>query len=267
MYFNCTSLCRASDAAAFAYDAGFNVQVGYIARTLYPGFGSRGSLEINESNPRFEITASEERGFNTDDHVNMIGSTSGWTQGTITQTCVTQFNVAGFGHDLACLTATNLHSEGGDSGAPIFLILGGSYPSHVLIRGIVWGGATNDTWYSTMTGIAEDFYSGTPWPPNRINPCSGVGGRCADPPLQVWIDGPYAVRPSDLCTWNAGVQGGEAPFSYQWSGVLSGTSESVFGHVWSSGYLDLHVTSADTQTADYEMYVNSDWGNGEACPY
>jgi len=258
--------CRWSDAAEFAYD--FDVQIGYIARTMYPAFGTPGSIEINHGNPRFEITSTDENlscCFNYD--VNKIGQTTGWTDGTITQTCVTWFDAGGLGKDLICMHVTNLHSNEGDSGAPIFRITDGFFPSGIQIRGLLWGGPAtnlNETWYSTLVGMRNDFFAQDP--SQQFWACSGYGGSCAGqfgpapafpPELTVSINGPSEVPPDRECTWTAQVAGGNGGYTYQWSGMLSGTSSWVTGYGSNGTSLILHVTSSDGQEVGNSIYVTT----------
>ena len=65
------------------------------------------------------------------------------------------------------------------------------------------------------------------------------------PPLDASIDGPTMVRPGATCTWFSNVTGGVSPYTYQWSGKLSGSWNFVSGELYSSGYLYLDV--ADSQ--------------------
>jgi subtilisin family serine protease len=70
------------------------------------------------------------------------------------------------------------------------------------------------------------------------------------PPLTISISGPNQVNLTPLsqdCTWTAVVTGGRPPYSYIWSGVLSGNQKDVTGQVLWSGNLNLQVTSDDNQ--------------------
>lgn len=57
-------------------------------------------------------------------------------------------------------------------------------------------------------------------------------------------------------TWNAEVYYGVAPFTYQWSGILSGTGSSVSGRPPSSGTLRLRVTASDGSISESELIVH-----------
>lgn len=80
------------------------------------------------------------------------------------------------------------------------------------------------------------------------------------PPLSAEIMGPFEVPPGQSCSWQAVVTGGSPPYTYQWSGALSGTSISVSGSVGSSGYLYLTVTDSSQDQEDDQFYVLVDPG-------
>jgi hypothetical protein len=61
------------------------------------------------------------------------------------------------------------------------------------------------------------------------------------PPPSVTIDGPSIVHPDWSCYWTASGSSGVPPYSYAWSGVLSGTGGMVMGAVSSSGDLRVDV--------------------------
>lgn len=151
---------RGSDAAVFAYSEGVDYELGYLARPQLPvGIGGRGSLNVDPSAPRFAITSTASKYMGepvVGDWLNKVGSTSGWTRGQVTQTCVTL-------HNLVCQYVTSIWSEGGDSGSPIFADeSNSSVPagSDVKLHGVLWGGPPgnwNVTWYSHLSEVAYDL--------------------------------------------------------------------------------------------------------------
>jgi len=74
-------------------------------------------------------------------------------------------------------------------------------------------------------------------------------------PLTVTIEGPTSVRPWEFCTWQANVSGGTGGYTYQWSGVLSGTTPSVSGNVSESGSLAVTVNSGDGRQGNDEIDI------------
>lgn len=109
--------CRWSDAAAFAYEAGVDHELGFISRTEASAEDQAGTLEVDANNPRFEIVGRTSYEY-VEWPVEKVGRTSGWTTGTITQACV---QLAGDGgRILRCQAVADLWSQPGDSGSPTF---------------------------------------------------------------------------------------------------------------------------------------------------
>ena len=77
-------------------------------------------------------------------------------------------------------------------------------------------------------------------------------------PLSAWINGPDEVPETESCTWQADVTGGVTPYSYQWSGVLSGSGSSITGIVGGSGYLILMVTGDESDQASDSLFIYVD---------
>jgi len=67
--------------------------------------------------------------------VNKIGRTTGWTAGSITNTCVNT-GVQGSRVVLFCQTFVSAGVGGGDSGSDVFQVTGSS----VKLAGVLWGG-------------------------------------------------------------------------------------------------------------------------------
>jgi hypothetical protein len=81
---------------------------------------------------------------------------------------------------------------------------------------------------------------------------------CGTPPpavLSASVSGPTTVQSGASCTWNANVSGGETPYTYSWSGKVSGSSSQVTGSLTSSGWIYLDVDSDDGQDDGGELYV------------
>ena len=79
------------------------------------------------------------------------------------------------------------------------------------------------------------------------------------PPLDVQIAGPTYVQPWFPCEWFAQASGGGGGYSYQRSGVLSGSGSSISGSLSNSGTLRVSVTDAnsDTDVAEIGIEVSS----------
>lgn len=65
-------------------------------------------------------------------------------------------------------------------------------------------------------------------------------------PYGVSISPPYAVMDYETNTWTASITAGSSvgPYTYSWSGVLSGSGSSVTGSISSSGNLNLTITDS-----------------------
>jgi hypothetical protein len=124
--------------------------LGAIART---SGANNGSLEVVGE---FTIT---EQGDPTSTTLNKVGRATGWTSGEEDGTCVT-VNVFASNVQLLCQTfvtrAGTVLSGAGDSGSPVFQILGGT---SVRLVGILWGGnESGDTFvFSPISGIQAEL--------------------------------------------------------------------------------------------------------------
>lgn len=127
-------MCRYSDASRAAYINPANMALGSIAAT---SGANNGSLTIAGS---FTIT-SDDCGATggclpVGTTVNKVGRTTGWTAGTITNTCVNT-GVSGSRIVQLCQTFVSAGVGGGDSGSDVFQITSGS---NVKLVGVLWGG-------------------------------------------------------------------------------------------------------------------------------
>lgn len=129
-------LCRRSDASRAAYNAGINFDRGRIAQAgTQPNTGSieiTGFLDFTGEDLRDVFTIGET--------LNKVGRTTGWTQGQVSNTCVT-VNVSGSRISQICQTIVDNTVQivaGGDSGSPI-------YTTTSKLAGILWGGNSSGT--------------------------------------------------------------------------------------------------------------------------
>lgn len=128
--------CRYSDSA-FArvpHPSGPSVTVsrGFIAR---PTTVNTGALTISHTTPRFRIVGETSRPV-VGETLNKVGRTTGWTQGTVSATCVNT-NVSGTTITQLCQDFVNAGVAGGDSGSPVFRVTSGG--SDVRLYGVLWG--------------------------------------------------------------------------------------------------------------------------------
>jgi hypothetical protein len=150
-------VCRWSDSLGARYAPGvFNV-LGIIYRTLFPGTTSMGSLDIDPANPTWQIVG--ENVTVVGQTLHKTGRTSGWTMGPVTATCQdvnTSPNIT-----LFCQHRILNLRQGGDSGSPYFLRVGGT--SNVMLAGLHWGGSGFDAVMSPIQNIRQDNPGPQPW--------------------------------------------------------------------------------------------------------
>jgi hypothetical protein len=140
--------CRWSDAAFARLAGGVTATLGALARTTG---ANNGSLEIAGT-----FSISTEAATSDGDRVNKVGRTTGWTQGTVTNTCV-HTGVGGGGRVVRlCQDWVSAGVGSGDSGSPVFKIISAD---RVELRGILWGGNSSGTVfvYSPIQGIEKDL--------------------------------------------------------------------------------------------------------------
>lgn len=141
-------LCRRSDASRAAYNPGINFDLGRIAQTSGP---NTGSLEITGF---LDFTSEDLRDvFTIGETLNKVGRTTGWTQGTVSNTCVT-VNVSGSRISQICQTIVSNTVQivaGGDSGSPVY--------SGSALAGILWGGNSSGTLFvfSPLKNIEQEL--------------------------------------------------------------------------------------------------------------
>jgi hypothetical protein len=128
-------ICRYSDSSRELYNPAVASTRGAIARTSAP---NNNSLEVVGS---FTVTAQDDNGTGAPvgATVNKVGRTTGWTQGSVTNTCVNT-NVFASRVQLLCQTFVAAGVGGGDSGSGVFTISRGA---NVTLVGILWGGSSS----------------------------------------------------------------------------------------------------------------------------
>jgi hypothetical protein len=142
--------CRYSDSNFADGAAGVAFALGRIAKTTGP---NNGSLDIAG-----EFRIAGEGAASVGDAANKVGRTTGWTQGTVTRTCVntgvSASNIVLFCQDFVASTAQIV--AGGDSGSPVFRIVGND---RVTLLGNLWGGNSSGTQfvYSPIANIEREL--------------------------------------------------------------------------------------------------------------
>jgi hypothetical protein len=140
--------CRYSDAALIAIDDGVWWDFGGIARTT-----SVGSITLDQqSGWFFEISSHGLAILGME--LSMIGSESGWTTGTVTNTCQTTAPLGG-GFTRICQVRVTGNNADGDSGAPVIIpdLVNGT----ATLFGILWGGRAGWYYYSPIFNVLDDL--------------------------------------------------------------------------------------------------------------
>lgn len=82
----------------------------------------------------------------------------------------------------------------------------------------------------------------------------------------VTVHGPNTVGYMDWnCQWDSYVEGGRPPFTYQWSGSLSGTDSYISGTLTESGHLNLDVWDPEGRHGVGGIWINYDPNVGYYC--
>lgn len=128
--------CRRSDTAFAKYDKTSLGGLGKIALTTSKGTET-GSFTLKNPGARLSITARAGSPLQGDT-VHKIGRTTGWTFGSVIETCVDANN--GTDITMFCQSIVRAGGGSGDSGSPVFYSLPGNKARLV---GILWGGRTD----------------------------------------------------------------------------------------------------------------------------
>ena len=244
------NVCRYSDAAGIDYSISGH-KFGFIARTTIR-LPDAGTIIINGLDPRMQINF-EYHGSMQGLTVDKMGQATGWTYGTVTNTCVTVTD--GEGNEWRCHNKATYGHADGDSGSPVFVWQG----STVQLAGIHVGDHGGKALYSTMDGIETDF-------------------GAIETFYSVFISGPGGVWSSGTYMWEAFPSPSSGSHSYQWkvkylstgNTVTLGTGKTQELYIdGSTGHLLLSVTSTFAQTgstATHERVISNNIGGGPEQP-
>ncbi len=144
--------CRSSDSALVQF-TGNNMGLGNWGYMAAPPCSDCNNINISSTRPRFDMTYNN-RNFAVGDTVQKVGRTSGWTKGTVTNTCV-DINASG-NTTLLCQASASLGATYGDSGS---LVMKGSYRYRRKMTGLMWGGipGTRTTYFSSRDQVESDI--------------------------------------------------------------------------------------------------------------
>jgi hypothetical protein len=143
--------CRRADAAYISHNGTRTIGQGGIARTAW-ATGAAGGLTVTGE---FDIVARYTGTLPVGSYLDKTGRTSGSTYGQVTSSCVT-IGV------LRCQDISKVWSQGGDSGSPVYVYIGGAGAAEndVQLHGVMWGGPGSDcttTYSSRLSGIEQDL--------------------------------------------------------------------------------------------------------------
>lgn len=143
--------CRQADAAYISNNGTRTIGQGGIARTAW-ATGAAGGLTVTGE---YDIIGRYTGTLPVGTYLDKTGRTSGSTYGQVTNSCVTIGS-------LRCQDISKVWSEGGDSGSPVFVYVGGSGAAEndVRLHGVMWGGPGTDyttTYSSRLSGIEADL--------------------------------------------------------------------------------------------------------------
>ncbi|MDQ3244031.1 MAG: S1 family peptidase [Gemmatimonadota bacterium] len=146
--------CRFSDAALARYEDGVESRFGAIARTTLRGL-TAGSGLIDDRNPYFRIV--DRRPFPLlGQTLDKLGRTTGWTVGTVVQTCIDTF-VGGIDIALLCQDRVVSGVGPGDSGSPVFESQSPAGSGGVTLYGILWGSSNTNFGPSFVMSSLENI--------------------------------------------------------------------------------------------------------------
>ena len=143
--------CRRADAAYISHNGTRTIGQGGIARTQWATGQAAPLTVIGE----YDIVGRYTGTLPVGSYLDKTGRTSGSTYGQVTNSCVTIGS-------LRCQDVSRVWSQGGDSGSPVFVWLGGSGAAEndVQLHGVMWGGPGSDyttTYSSRLSGIEQDL--------------------------------------------------------------------------------------------------------------
>jgi hypothetical protein len=143
--------CRQADAVYISHNGTRTIGQGGIIRTNWNTGAAGGLTTIGE----FDIIGRYTGSLPVGSYLDKTGRTSGSTYGQVTNSCVT-IGV------LRCQDISHVWSEGGDSGSPVYVYIGGSGTAEndVQLHGVMWGGPGSDwttTYSSRLAGIEADL--------------------------------------------------------------------------------------------------------------
>jgi len=150
--------CSYSDAALYGLVPSPAWGLGRIAQPVSGCFPGPCNPPVLNIAPRpYWVIDTTYQGFVVNDLVSKIGSATGWSQGSVSRTCVDVSPSSGVTY--RCQMFATYGADDGDSGAPILLDIQGGADSTVTLGGIHSGRAGSNRVFSPWSGIVQDYGS------------------------------------------------------------------------------------------------------------
>lgn len=149
LYPNCPypfgSKCRLSDASLYRFYSGIQ----YNKKIAFPE--TSGGLFFNQAKPVISLSSPPQYS-----PIFKVGRTTGTQAGIIFDTCESRKATDGIWR--LCSIESTLDSSGGDSGAPVFILLGEDIETaEIGLYGIHWGSTSNRSYASAIPFILSDL--------------------------------------------------------------------------------------------------------------
>jgi hypothetical protein len=262
----------------FQSSATNTAQVGLIARgtSISNDLNHPGSLDLDHAHPLF-VTGVDTSGGAFGNIVCKTGQRSGTTCGPITVSCGNYQWAGNYAYGrigVLCTSEADMHSEGGDSGSPIWNQSLSTSDSTVVLAGVLWGGPLPPdnryrTFYSPFGRIVDELYWG-----DTVTVVADYPYVVVPSPLGVNLSGPTMMRPNVQCTWSAAAQSGTPPYTFDWvehnygasfSETTSGSSAASFGGGETGVSIDLTVTDANANSVYASAWAQVDANLNSNC--
>jgi len=77
-------------------------------------------------------------------------------------------------------------------------------------------------------------------------------------PLSADLTGDDEIAPNEECGWQAWGSGGIPPYSYNWWGALSGSSQTIYGELSQSSWLWVAITDSRSVADTARIFISVD---------
>ncbi len=148
---------RYSDASIYRV-TGHPVRVGWLLKPSSRVSGGSSNIAVGSTDPYMYVvgTTSSVTANSTIDH---IGATTGWSYGSVTETCVDYWPSFTIHNDLIrCVYKSSANADDGDSGGPVFYYKTSN--NTAVAAGIVFAQDGTDMWFSKWSYVESELVGG-----------------------------------------------------------------------------------------------------------